>query len=374
MQIKMVDLHGQYLKIKTEIDNVIQNVINNSSFINGQNVSDFSCNLGKYLSSKNVITCGNGTDALQIALMALGLEEDDEVIVPSFAYVAAIEVISLLKLKPVIVDVDPNTFMLTAQTFKNGITSKTKAIIPIHLFGQCADMEPIMEIAQVNNIFVVEDSAQALGAEYTFSNGSIKKAGTIGHIGCTSFFPSKNLGCFGDGGAIYTDDQILAKNLKMIANHGQIKKYYHQIVGLNSRLDTIQAGVLGVKLKYINDYISARREVAMAYDNGLKAIDWLQIPNRSENSNHVFHQYTLKLNTDLNRESFRNYLTERGIPSMIYYPIPMHLQEAFKKSDYHQGSFPISEELCKIVISLPIHTEMNADQLDFIVSTIKSYA
>ena len=373
MEIQMVDLNGQYLKIKKEVDKAIQNVIDTSSFINGSQVNNFSINLGKYLKSEFVVTCGNGTDALQIALMSLGLQQDDEVIVPSFGYVAAVEVIVLLRLKPVMVEVDPDTFMVTAKTFKKVITGKTKVIIPIHLFGQCADMEEIMKIAQDHEIFVVEDTAQAIGADYTFSDGTVKKAGTIGNIGCTSFFPSKNLGCFGDGGAIYTDDEVLAMRCKMIANHGQSTKYYHTAVGLNSRLDSIQAGILGVKLEYIDIYKVARQYVASAYDNAFGNLDWITIPKREIKSTHVFHQYTLKLNKKVSRDHFREYLNMRGIPSMIYYPMPMHLQDAYSNQGYQVGDFPISEELAKRVISLPIHTEMDKNQLDFITSTVKSY-
>jgi dTDP-4-amino-4,6-dideoxygalactose transaminase len=373
MEIQMVDLNGQYLKIKKEVDKAIQNVIDTSSFINGSQVNNFSINLGKYLKSEFVVTCGNGTDALQIALMSLGLQQDDEVIVPSFGYVAAVEVIVLLRLKPVMVEVDPDTFMVTAKTFKKAITGKTKVIIPIHLFGQCADMEEIMKIAQDHEIFVVEDTAQAIGADYTFSDGTVKKAGTIGNIGCTSFFPSKNLGCFGDGGAIYTDDEVLAMRCKMIANHGQSTKYYHTAVGLNSRLDSIQAGILGVKLEYIDIYKVARQYVASAYDNAFGNLDWITIPKREIKSTHVFHQYTLKLNKKVSRDHFREYLNMRGIPSMIYYPMPMHLQDAYSNQGYQVGDFPISEELAKRVISLPIHTEMDKNQLDFITSTVKSY-
>ena len=373
MEIQMVDLNGQYLKIKKEVDKAIQNVIDTSSFINGSQVNNFSINLGKYLKSEFVVTCGNGTDALQIALMSLGLQQDDEVIVPSFGYVAAVEVIVLLRLKPVMVEVDPDTFMVTAKTFKKAITGKTKVIIPIHLFGQCADMEEIMKIAKDHEIFVVEDTAQAIGADYTFSDGTVKKAGTIGNIGCTSFFPSKNLGCFGDGGAIYTDDEVLAMRCKMIANHGQSTKYYHTAVGLNSRLDSIQAGILGVKLEYIDIYKVARQYVASAYDNAFGNLDWITIPKREIKSTHVFHQYTLKLNKKVSRDHFREYLNMRGIPSMIYYPMRMHLQDAYSNQGYQVGDFPISEELAKRVISLPIHTEMDKNQLDFITSTVKSY-
>ncbi len=373
MNIQMVDLKGQYAKIKPEVDAAIQKVIDTTAFINGPQVKKFSDDLANYLGANYVIPCANGTDALQIALMALDLKPGDEVIVPCFTYIATAEVIALLKLKPVMVEVDPETFNITAEIIENAITSKTRAVVPVHLFGQCADMEPIMRLANKHHIFVIEDTAQATGADYTFSDGTVKKAGTIGHIGCTSFFPSKNLGCYGDGGALYTNDVDLGSIIRKIANHGQEKKYYHELVGVNSRLDTIQAAVLGIKLQHLDEYAAARRNVAAAYDKGFEGILWLQTPVRQANSSHVFHQYTIKIGPGVNRESLKNFLAEKGIPSMVYYPVAMHLQKAFRSEEFDKGDFPISEELCERVLSLPIHTEMTAEELDYIVYTVRSF-
>lgn len=369
----MVDLKGQYAKIKDQVDVAIQEVIDKTAFINGPQVKKFADDMGIYLGSKEVIPCANGTDALQIALMALDLKPGDEVIVPCFTYVATAEVIALLKLKPVMVEVDPETFNITAEILERAITPKTKAVVPVHLFGQCVDMEPIMSVAKRYNIFVIEDTAQAIGADYTFSDGSVKKAGTIGDIGCTSFFPSKNLGCYGDGGALYTNNAELGATIRKIANHGQAKKYHHELVGVNSRLDTIQAAILGVKLKYLDDYADARRKAAAIYDSGFADLKWLQTPVRQSNSTHVFHQYTLKVSKEINRESLKSYLAEKGIPSMVYYPVALHLQQAFRTSEFGKGDFPISEELCEVVLSLPIHTEMTNEELDYIVSTVRSF-
>ncbi len=369
----MVDLKGQYEKIQTEIDAGIQEVIDTTAFINGPQVKRFETSLQAYLKSGFVIGCANGTDALQIALMALGLEPGDEVIVPCFTYVATAEVIALLRLKPVLIEVDPSTFNSTATLIENAITSKTKAIVPVHLYGQCADMEAILEIAKKYNLYVVEDTAQALGSDYTFADGTVKKAGTMGDIGCTSFFPSKNLGCFGDGGALITNDAALAANIRKIANHGQAKKYYHDVIGVNSRLDTLQAAILSVKLPYLDSYAMARNQAAAFYDSELGTLKWLQIPTRQKNSTHVFHQYTVRLTPNINRDEFKNYLNERGVPSMIYYPLPLHLQNAFKTEANKEGDFPVSEELCKRVISFPIHTEMTEDELIYITDTIKSF-
>lgn len=369
----MVDLKGQYAKIKTQVDAVIQEVIDNTAFINGPKVKQFADDLSAYLGVKEVIPCANGTDALQIALMALDLKPGDEVIVPCFTYVATAEVIALLKLKPVMVEVDPETFNITAEILERAITPNTRAVVPVHLFGQCADMEPIMNVARKHNIFVVEDTAQAIGADYTFSDGSVKKAGTIGDIGCTSFFPSKNLGCYGDGGALYTDDTELGSTIRKIANHGQAKKYHHELVGVNSRLDTIQAAILSVKLKHLDEYADARRKVAAAYDKGFADVFWLQTPVRQTNSTHVFHQYTLKLDPEVNREALRNYLSEKGIPSMVYYPVALHLQQAFRTDEFGKGDFPVSEKLCETVLSLPIHTEMTDEELKYIISTVISF-
>jgi len=368
----MVDLKGQYDKIKSDVDQAIQHVIDTTAFINGPQVKSFSSELAHYLGAKHVITCGNGTDALQIALMALGLKQGDEVIVPCFTYVATVEVIALLNLTPVLVEVDPDTFNVTAELIEQAITPRTKAIVPVHLFGQSADMGPIMEVARKHNLFVVEDTAQAIGADYTFDNKT-KKSGTIGDIGCTSFFPSKNLGCYGDGGALYTDNDELAALIRKIANHGQAKKYHHEVVGVNSRLDTLQAAILSVKLKQLDQYCDARRTAADYYDKNLADLDWLQTPARQQNSTHVFHQYTLKLADSEDRNLLKEHLASQGIPSMVYYPIPVHLQEAFSRPEYVQGSFPISEKLCGQVLSLPIHTEMSEDQQDFIIAAIKTF-
>lgn len=369
----MVDLKGQYEKIKNQVDNVIQEVVHSTAFINGPQVNKFTEEFSKYLAVNYVITCANGTDALQIAFMALDLLPGDEVIVPCFTYVATAEVIALLKLKPVMVEVDPDTFNITAEIFEKAITPKTRAVVPVHLFGQCVDMEKLMQVADKHGIFVVEDTAQAIGSDYTFSDGTVKKAGTIGHIGCTSFFPSKNLGCYGDGGAIYTNDFFLGSKIKKIANHGQAKKYYHELVGVNSRLDTIQAAVLNVKLKYLDEYVKARQNVAKAYDEGLDNISWLQIPVRQVNSTHVFHQYTLKIDKTVNREQLRDYLEKKGIPTMVYYPVALHLQQAFRTEEFGEGDYPVSEALCETVLSLPMHTEMSKEQIDYIILSLNSF-
>lgn len=374
MNIQMVDLIGQYSKIQNEIDEVVFKVIRSANFINGPEVGSFKNNLESYLGVKKVIPCANGTDALQIAMMALNLKPDDEVIVPAFTYVATAEVIALLGLTPVWVDVDPNTFNIDPALFEAAITAKTKAVVPVHLYGQCAEMENIMNIAKRHNIHVIEDTAQAIGAEYTFSDGRKFKAGTIGDIGCTSFFPSKNLGCFGDGGAIYTNDELLGEKIRMIANHGQAVKYQHSLVGVNSRLDTLQSAILDVKLKYLNQYCEARSNAASVYDNLLDKIGQIQTPVRLKSSSHVFHQYTLIIK-DGSRDALKSYLSEKGIPSMIYYPIPMHLQKAYLSKKYTEGSFPISEKLSNSVISLPMHTELDMETLGYISDMIiKFYA
>lgn len=366
--IKMVDLHKQYLRIKPEIDRAIEDVLNSTAFIQGPQVKEFAGALGKYVGAEHVIPCGNGTDALQIAMMALDLRPGDEVIVPVFTYVATAEVIALLGLTPVFVDVDENNFNIDVGQIENLITEKTKAIVPVHLFGQCSDMEPLLRIAGKYNLYVIEDTAQALGAEYIFSDGSVKKAGTMGTIGTTSFFPSKNLGCFGDGGAIFTNDPVLAEQLRMMANHGQRIKYYHDTIGVNSRLDTLQAAILTVKLKHLQEYAERRNKVADYYDKNL-VNEYIKTPLRVKNSTHVFHQYTLTVHGG-KRDDFQKYLGSNEIPSMIYYPVPLHLQKAYRRSDYVEGSFPVTERLSKSVISLPIHTEMDMDQLAFICSTI----
>lgn len=368
MKIQMCDLVGQYKKIEDEVDASIKEVLSSASFINGSKVAEFSEQLNKYLGASAVVPCANGTDALQIALMALGLEPGDEVILPVFTYVATAEVIALLGLKPVFVDVEKDYFTIDVTQLESLITDKTKAIVPVHLYGQCADMESIMQIAVRHNLFVVEDTAQALGAEYSFSNGVTKKAGTIGHIGCTSFFPSKNLGCYGDGGAMIFNDQNLAKKAKMIANHGQSVKYVHDIIGCNSRLDTIQAAVLNCKLPHLDSYAEARNKVADYYDKVFKFVKGVRVPQRRKNSTHVFHQYTLTI--DQGRDNLKEKLQNKGIPSMIYYPIPLHKQKAYEQKGAGEGVFPITENLCKTVLSLPIHTEMDDEQLKYICDNI----
>ncbi len=368
-KIPMVDLRGQYEKIKTEIDQNIQEVLNTTTFINGPAVKEFQTQLEAYLKVKHVIPCANGTDALQIAMMALELKPGDEVITADFTYVATAEVVGLLGLVPVMVDVKPDTFEIDTDAIERNIGPKTKAIVPVHLFGQCANMEKIMAIAKKHNLYVIEDTAQAIGADYTFSNGITQKAGTIGHVGCTSFFPSKNLGCFGDGGAMFTNDDELAKKLRMIAHHGQSVQYKHDVLGVNSRLDTIQAAVLKVKLKHLDEYASARNKVAAHYDNAFKNHAKLQIPVRSEQSTHVFHQYTLKLK-GMDRNFLREQLAERGISSMVYYPIPLHMQKAFATDRYQPGDFPVTEQLCDSVISLPMHTEMNEETMNYITTNV----
>jgi UDP-2-acetamido-2-deoxy-ribo-hexuluronate aminotransferase len=372
MQIEMVDLKGQYNKIKAEIDQAILSSIASTSFINGPAVKEFQLNLEQYLGVKHVIPCGNGTDSLQIAMMALDLKPGDEVICPAFTYVATAEVVGLLGLKPVMVDVNPNTFNLTASDIEKAITSNTKAIVTVHLYGQSSDMEPIMKLAEKHNLYVIEDNAQAIGADYTFSNGRVSKTGTIGHIGSTSFFPSKNLGCYGDGGALMTNDDELATKMRMIANHGQEKKYHHKVLGCNSRLDTIQAVILNIKLRYLDDYSSARNATATFYDKAFSNIDELVVPARQYNSTHVFHQYTLKVKNG-KRNKLQKYLAENKIPSMIYYPLPLYKQEAFKQFVSTDFKLGITEKLCDEVLSLPIHTEMNIDQIKFICNCVKSF-
>jgi UDP-2-acetamido-2-deoxy-ribo-hexuluronate aminotransferase len=370
--IQMVDLKRQYQKIKSEVDVAIQEVIDTSAFINGPAVKQFATAMQDYHQVKHVIPCANGTDALQITMMVLDLQPGDEVIVPGFTYVAAAEVIALLQLKPIMVDVDPDTFNITAEIIEKAITPRTKAIVPVHLFGQCTDMEPIMEVANIYNLFVIEDTAQAIGADYTFTNGKSQKAGCIGQIGTTSFFPSKNLGCYGDGGAVYTNDDDLAKKMTMIANHGQSKKYHHEVVGCNSRLDTLQAAILNVKLKYLDTYAEARSRCATAYDEAFKEIDGLQIPKRQYNSTHVFHQYTLQVKEG-KRDALKSYLALQGVPSMIYYPIPLYKQVAFKQYVPDGFALPITEQLCQDVLSLPIHTEMDDESQKFIIDTVQNF-
>ena len=369
----MVDLGRQLEPIKEKIDGAIQGVLEASNFIQGEPVREFEENLAEWVGAKHVISCANGTDALQLAFMALGLKPGDGVIVPTFTYVATAEVIALLGLCPILVDVDSQTFNIDIETASNLITSRTKAIVPVHLYGQCANMEQIMKFAESHNLYVVEDTAQAIGAEIAFSNGSTHKAGTIGHIGTTSFFPSKNLGCYGDGGAIFTNDDILAVELKMIANHGQRIKYYHDVIGVNSRLDTIQAAILDVKLKHLNSYSEARQKAAAYYDSALKDVKQITIPFRSSFSTHVFHQYTIKIDRQYSRDELKSYLSEQGIPSMIYYPLPLHEQKAYLEFISGDMDYPISTTLCNSVLSLPMHTHLKIEEQEFIVQHIKSF-
>ncbi len=371
-KIQMVDLITQYQDIKAEVDSAIMNVIENAQFINGPEVSGFQTELEQYLNVKHVIPCANGTDALQIALMALGLKPGDEVITPSFTYVATTEVIALLGLKPIFVEVDKDTFCIDVTTIESAITTKTKAIVPVHLYGQAANMDEIMKIANKHNLFVVEDNAQAIGCDYQHADGKISKTGTIGHIGCTSFFPSKNLGCYGDGGAICTNDDSLAEKLRMIANHGQSKRYYHDVVGCNSRLDSIQAAVLRVKLRKLDHYNAKRRAVADYYDNFFAAYEGVKTPVRNTYSKHVFHQYTLTLE-GIDRDALNEYLAEKGIPSMIYYPVPAHRQKMFDAFGSDATDLPITDWLTERVISLPIHTELENDQLEEICKNVAAY-
>lgn len=366
--IQMVDLKGQYLRIKSQVDEGIMEVLTETSYINGPQVTAFKDHLEKYLSVKRVIPCANGTDALQIAMMALGLKPGDEVIVPAFTYVATAEVIALLNLKPVMVDVDENSFNITPEIIESAITNKTRAVVPVNLYGQCADLEGIRNLCDQRGLFMIEDNAQAIGADFTLNNGEKVKSGSVGHIGSTSFYPSKNLGAYGDGGALYTQDENLGLILHKIANHGQTKRYYHDMVGVNSRLDSVQAAILNVKLKYLDQFAAERRAVADAYDAAFSKIDAIQIPYRVAFSTHVFHQYTLKVNNG-KRDELQAYLKEQGIPSVIYYPLPLYEQKAFVK-DANVHFLPITDKLCKSVLSLPIHTEMSTEQIAYITEAI----
>jgi UDP-2-acetamido-2-deoxy-ribo-hexuluronate aminotransferase len=370
--IQMVDLKAQYHHIKEEIDRAVIDCIGSTAFINGPAVKEFQSGLEKYLDVKHVIPCANGTDSLQIAMMALGLERGDEVICPSFTYVATAEVIGLLGLIPVMVEVDSNTFNITAEIIEKAITPQTKAIVPVHLYGQSCDMESIMKLANRYNLFVIEDNAQAIGATYTFSDGRTAKTGTIGHIGSTSFFPSKNLGCYGDGGALMTNDDELAQKMRMIANHGQEKKYYHKVLGCNSRLDTIQAAILNIKLKHLDNYSQARNQMASFYDTAFAAIEEIQVPKRQSNSTHVFHQYTMRIKNG-KRDELQKFLSEKGIPSMIYYPLPLYKQEAFQQFVNSDFKLDVTETLCNEVISLPIHTEMELESMEYVCNQVISF-
>lgn len=371
--IQMVDLKSQYDRIKPEIDSAIQEVLNQTAFINGPQVKKFAEELKEYTGADFVVPCANGTDALQIAMMALDFKPGDEVIVPAFTYVATVEVIALLGLKPIFIDVTEDTFELDVTKFESKISDRTVGIVTVHLYGQCSNMEEILRIAETYHLKVIEDTAQAIGAVYTFSDGRKMQAGTMGNIGTTSFFPSKNLGCYGDGGAIFTNDQVLAEKIQMIANHGQKRKYYHDSIGVNSRLDTLQAAILSVKLKYLNQYTIARNKVADRYDAAFSNHSRICIPARVKNSTHVFHQYTVKLHESVDREAFKSYLGDKGVPTMVYYPLPLHLQKAYLEYGGKEGQYPVSEKLCKQVISFPIHTEMHSYEQDYIIEQILNY-
>jgi dTDP-4-amino-4,6-dideoxygalactose transaminase len=368
-KIQMVDLQTQYQRIKQDIDAGIQEVIDSAAFIKGPKVAAFQEHLEAYTGAKHVIPVGNGTDALQIALMGLGLQHGDEVITPTFTFIATAEVVALLGLTPVVVDVDWETMNMDIESVRRAITPKTKAIVPVHLFGQCADMEAIMALAKEHNLYVVEDACQAIGAKYTFADGQTKQAGTIGHIGCTSFFPSKNLGCYGDGGAIFTNDDALADKMRAIANHGCHVRYHHDEIGVNSRLDSIQAAILDAKLPHLNEYIAARQRAAAYYDKAFSGNDKLLIPGHQPHSTHVYHQYTLRV-VGADRDKLREGLAERGIPAMIYYPVPLHQQKAYLDPRYKDGDFPVAERLAACVLSLPMHTELEEEQLAFITSSV----
>jgi len=368
----MVDLVGQYEKIKSEVDVAVQRIMGSAAFIGGPEVKDFENELSEFIGVKHTIACANGTDALQIAMMALGLERGDEVITASFTFVATVEVVALLGITPVFADVLPGTFNLDPADVERKITSRTKAIIPVHLFGQTADMDAIMALAEKHGVWVIEDNAQAIGSVYTSKNGTHRKSGSIGHIASTSFFPSKNLGCYGDGGALFTNDDELAKKVRRICNHGSDTRYYHEVVGVNSRLDAIQAAILRVKLKQLNAYNAARNAAATFYDNAFKDLKDVLVPERSANSTHVFHQYTLKV-TGGHRDGLKKHLEDRGIPAMIYYPVPCHLQTAYKTAQFPEGSLPITEKLTFEVLSLPMSTELDNEQLIHITDTVKSY-
>jgi len=371
-EIQMVDLKAQYDKFGPEIDNAIKSVLVSTAFIKGPDVKLFEQELQEFMGVKNVVSCANGTDALQLALRVLDLKPGDEVITTDFTFIATIEVVALLGLKPVIVDPDPGSFNISVEAIKRAITLKTKAIVPVHLFGQCADMEGIMELAKKHDLFVVEDAAQATGADYIFKNGIVKKAGTIGHIGTTSFFPSKNLGCYGDGGALYTNDESWANKLRSIANHGMKLRYHYDDIGVNSRLDTLQAAILRVKLKYLNEFNAARRKAADHYNKAFAYCSSISVPERVKYSSHIFHQYTIKVK-DGKRDALKKFLETKNIPSMVYYPGPLHLQNAYSFLGYSGNDFPVTTSLCNEVLSLPMHPEMDKEQLDYITNSILEF-
>lgn len=369
--IQMVDLFGQYEKIKSEVDAALLEVLTSTAFINGPEVKAFEKELAAYLGVKHVIACGNGTDALQVAMMALGLKPGDEVITASFTFVATVEVLALLGLVPVFADVLPGTFNLDPADVARKVTPRTKAIVPVHLFGQSADMDAMLAIAREYDLRVVEDACQSIGADHGGANGK-RKSGTIGDIGVTSFFPSKNLGCYGDGGALFTNDDELAHRVRRVCNHGSDQRYYHEVVGVNSRLDSMQAAVLRIKLRHLNDYAKARNTAAAAYDTAFQGIDGLTVPERSPFSSHVFHQYTLRV-ANGRRDALRKHLEAADIPAMVYYPVPCHLQNAYKSDRFPEGSLPVTETLIHEVISLPMSTELDQQQLTHITATVKSF-
>ncbi len=370
--IQMVDLHGQYLNIKSNIDRAIQACIDSTAFIKGQQVHDFERQLAAFLRVEHVISCANGTDALQLAIMALNLKPGDEVIMPAFTYIAVAEVVALLGLTPVLVDVDPQTFNISPDETESAITPRTKLVVPVHLFGQCADMERILSICEANQLYVIEDAAQAIGATVAFRDGTLATAGAMGDFGTTSFFPTKNLGCFGDGGAVLTRNSERAQRVKMLASHGQSQKYHHELVGINSRLDTLQAAILSQKLPHLPAYTQARQQAAACYDERLSTIDAIEIPYRSSYSTHVFHQYTLKVSAD-RRDNLQDYLRRKGIPSMVYYPIPVSAQKAYQTLSRVTGNLTVTQKLCQQVLSLPMHTELSESQIDYITETITDY-
>ena len=369
--IRMVDLKGQYEKIKSEIDAAVISVMESSAFVNGPEVHALQKEMEDYLGVKHVIPCANGTDALQISLMAMGLERGDEVITSDFTFAATVEVIALLGLKQVLVDVDPDTMVMDTEALRRAITPRTRAIIPVHLFGQCAPMEEVMQIAREHNLLVLEDTAQAIGAEYTFADGTVKKAGTIGNMGATSFFPSKNLGCYGDGGAIFTNDDALAHRARGIVNHGMYRRYYHDEIGVNSRLDSIQAAILRIKLRHLDEYTAARQEAAAMYDAAFAGVEGVKVPARAERTTHVFHQYTLRLAENIDRDALIAFLNGKGIPAMIYYPVPLRHQKAYDTHDYDDSQYPATDMLVRTVMSLPMHTELDREQIDYIAAAVK---
>ncbi|UMB53566.1 DegT/DnrJ/EryC1/StrS family aminotransferase [Lutibacter sp. A64] len=371
-KIQMVDLQSQYAKIQEQVDSKISEVLKSAAYINGPEVHSFQKNLETYLDVKHVIPCANGTDALQIAMMGLGLAPGDEVITADFTFAATVEVIALLHLTPVLVDVEKDSFNINIEALKKAITPKTKAIVPVHLFGQCANMDAVLEVAKEHNLFVIEDTAQAIGASYTFKDGTTKKAGTIGNVGTTSFFPSKNLGCYGDGGAIFTNDDDLAHTIRGIVNHGMYKRYYHDVVGVNSRLDSVQAAVLNVKLPLLDAYCEARQKAAAYYSNAFAGNENIITPAKSNFTTHVFHQYTLQI-LNGKRNELHQHLLDNGIPNAIYYPVPLHSQKAYTDKRYNEDDFKVTNKLIDTVISLPMHTELDEEQLNFITSTILNF-